>query len=126
MREKTYHLYLNEEERSRVIDIFCSLIVNKEKEKMAVERRKDSKRRVLKEGEYERPNGTYEFRWRDKTGKRRTVYGKTLEDLREKETDVLRDMLDGINPDSKNMTINDLYCRWKQVKHGLGSIPKFV
>lgn len=43
-----------------------------------------------------------------------------------KETDVLRDMLDGINPDSKNMTINDLYCRWKQVKHGLGSIPKFV
>ena len=33
---------------------------------MAVERRKDSKRRVLKEGEYERPNGTYEFRWRDK------------------------------------------------------------
>ena len=86
---------------------------------MAVERRKDSKRRVLKEGEYERPNGTYEFRWRDKTGKRRTVYGKTLEDLREKETDVLRDMLDGINPDSKNMTINDLYCRWKQVKRGL-------
>lgn len=86
---------------------------------MAVERRKDSKRRVLKEGEYERPNGTYEFRWRDKTGRRRTVYGKTLEDLREKETDVLRDMLDGINPDSKNMTINDLYCRWKQVKRGL-------
>lgn len=86
---------------------------------MAVERRKDSKRRVLKEGEYERPNGTYEFRWRDKTGKRRTVYGKTLEDLREKETDVLRDMLDGINPDSKNVTINDLYCRWKQVKRGL-------
>ena len=28
------------------------------------ERRKDSKKRVLKEGEYQRSNGTYEYRWR--------------------------------------------------------------
>lgn len=86
---------------------------------MAVERRKDTKRRVLKEGEYERPNGTYEFRWRDKTGKRRVVYSKTLEELRGKENNVLRDMLEGINPENKNMSINDLYNRWKQVKRGL-------
>ena len=33
---------------------------------MAVERRKDKKNRVLKEGEYQRSCGTYEFKWRDK------------------------------------------------------------
>lgn len=86
---------------------------------MAVKRRKDSKNRVLKEGEYERPNGSFEFRWRDKSGKRRVLYGKTLEELREKEKETLKDILDGIKPESKNMTINDLYYRWKQVKRGL-------
>ena len=29
---------------------------------MAVERRKDNKNRVLKEGEYQRSSGTYEFK----------------------------------------------------------------
>ena len=82
---------------------------------MAVKRRKDSKNRVLKEGEYERPNGSFEFRWRDKSGKRRVLYGKTLEELREKERETLKDILDGIKPESKNMTVNDLYYRWKQV-----------
>ena len=36
---------------------------------MAIERRKDNKRRVLKEGEYQRANGTFEYKWRDKRGK---------------------------------------------------------
>lgn len=33
---------------------------------MAIERRKDDKKRVLKEGEYQRANGTFEYKWRDK------------------------------------------------------------
>lgn len=37
---------------------------------MAIERRKDNKNRVLKEGEYQRSNGTFEYKWRDKRGKR--------------------------------------------------------
>ena len=49
------------------------------------ERRKDSKKRVLKEGEYQRSNGTYEYRWRSENGKRNNVYAKSLEELREKE-----------------------------------------
>ncbi|MBR2675275.1 MAG: site-specific integrase [Mogibacterium sp.] len=86
---------------------------------MAVERRKDSNNRVLKEGEYQRPNGTFEYKWRDKRGKRHSVYAKTLEELREKENDVLRDVLDGIRKEKSNLTINDLYDLWVQIKRGL-------
>lgn len=86
---------------------------------MAIERRKDNKNRVLKEGEYQRPNGSYEYKWRDKKGKRHSIYGKTLEELREMEIDVLRDTLDGIRADKNNITINDLYYRWIQLKKGL-------
>ena len=84
-----------------------------------MERRKDNKKRVLKEGEYQRANGTFEFKWRDKRGKRHSVYAKTLEELREKENDVLRDVLDGIRAEKSNLTINDLFYMWVQLKRGL-------
>ena len=86
---------------------------------MALERRTDNKHRVLKEGEYQRTNGTFEYKWRDKRGKRHSIYAKTLDELREKEIDVLRDALDGIRADKNNITINDLYYRWVQLKKGL-------
>lgn len=85
---------------------------------MAV-RRKDAKNRVLKEGEYQRSNGTYEYKWRDNRGNRHSIYAKTLDELREKENDVLRDVLNGIKVEKSNLTINDLYERWKQLKRGL-------
>lgn len=86
---------------------------------MAVERRKDNKGRVLKEGEHQRANGTYEYKWRDKRSRRHSIYAKTLEELREKEIDVLRDSLDGIRADKNHLTINDLYNLWVQLKKGL-------
>ena len=86
---------------------------------MAIERRKDNKNRVLKEGEYQRSSGTYEFKWRDKRGGRHSISAKTLEELREKELDVLRDVIDGVRPDKKNITINDLFDHWVQLKRGL-------
>lgn len=86
---------------------------------MAVERRKDNKKRVLKEGEYQRASGTYEFKWRDKRGSRHSISAKTLEELREKELDVLRDVLDGVRADKNDLTINDLYNSWIQLKRGL-------
>ena len=52
---------------------------------MAIERRKDNKNRVLKEGEYQRTCGTYEYKWRDKRGNRHSISAVTLEELREKE-----------------------------------------
>ena len=45
------------------------------------ERRKDSKKRVLKEGEYQRSNGTYEYRWRSENGKRNNVYSTNRIDV---------------------------------------------
>lgn len=85
---------------------------------MATQRRKDNKNRVLKDGEHQRPNGTYEYKWRDKKGKRHSIYAPTLEALRDKEADLLRDILDGIKVNN-DLTINDVYERWKQIKRGL-------
>lgn len=86
---------------------------------MSVKRRKDSKNRILKEGEYERSNKTYEFKWTDKIGKRHSIYAKTLEELREKEIDILKDNLNGIKVNGKNLTVNDFYKKWESLKRGL-------
>lgn len=69
------------------------------------ERRKDSKGRVLKENETQRPDGTYSYRWRTADGKRHAVYGKTLDQPREKELLVLKDKSDGIRTDSKSVKL---------------------
>lgn len=83
------------------------------------ERRKDNKGRVLKEGETQRKDGTYDYRWRTEGGKRHSVYAKTLEELREKEAALLRDKSDGIRTDAKNVTLNDIFDMWVELKKGL-------
>lgn len=82
------------------------------------QRRKDNKNRVLKEGEYQRSNGTYRYRWLDKRHREHNIYAKTLDELRAEEEKILKDTLDGINVDC-NLSLNDLYERWKNVKRGL-------
>ena len=48
--------------------------------------RKDNKGRNLKTGEYQRPDGRYEYRYKDEiTGKRNSVYAADLASLREME-----------------------------------------
>lgn len=86
---------------------------------MTIERRKDDKNRVLKEGENQRANGSYEYKWRDSTGKRHSIYAKTLNELREREKEVTKNTLDGIRVVNKNLTVNDLYNLWVQIKKGL-------
>ncbi len=83
------------------------------------QKRKDKDRIVLRIGEGQRPNGTYEYRWTDKTGKRRRVYAKTLEELREKEKEIERDKSDGIKAEARYVTVNELFDLWKQIKRGL-------
>ncbi len=83
------------------------------------EKRKDNKKRVLKEGEYQRSNGSYEFRWRTEGGKRNYVYAATLEELREKEESIRRDQSEGIRTDCSNVTVNDIYALWCKLKKGL-------
>ena len=50
-----------------------------------MERRKDNKGRVLKEGESQRKDGRYQYRYMDMFGKRKTIYAKDLRSLRELE-----------------------------------------
>lgn len=84
-----------------------------------VEKRKDKNRRVLKEGESQRKDGTYDYRWRTKDGKRHSIYAKTLDELREKEAAVLRDKSDGIRTEARNTTLNDIFDMWIELKKGL-------
>lgn len=82
-------------------------------------RRKDKQGRVLKDGESQRADGTYQYRWTDKYGKRHCVYGKTLEILRDKVEKFKRDSLDGIRRSNASMTVNDLFALWKELKRGV-------
>ena len=59
--------------------------------------RKDSKGRVLRKGESQRKNdGRYIYQYTDSTGKRRVVYSNDLLELREKEKELVRNQLDGL------------------------------
>ena len=62
-----------------------------------MERRKDSKGRVLKKGESERKDGRYQYRYIDAWKKRQTIYASDLKELREKEAQIQKDIDDGIN-----------------------------
>lgn len=61
-----------------------------EKEERMSEKRKDKKGRILRTGESQRPNLTYQFRYKDIRGKTHYVYAPTLEELREKEIAVMK------------------------------------
>lgn len=52
---------------------------------MAAAKRKDNKGRVLREGESQRANGTYMYRYTDKFQARKCIYASDLKELREKE-----------------------------------------
>ena len=50
-----------------------------------MERRKDNKGRVLKEGESQRKDGMYQYRYSDRSGKRHYIYSNDLRELRTRE-----------------------------------------
>lgn len=82
-------------------------------------KRFDSKHRLLRTGETEREDGYYIYRWTARNGKRHSVTAKTLEELREKEENIIRDKVDGIRAECKNATVNDVYDLWRNMKRGL-------
>lgn len=81
--------------------------------------RYDNKRVKLRTGESQRKNGTYAYRWTDARGNRHSVYAPTLEELRQQEEQIVVDKHDGIRADMKNMTLNQVYDLWKQLKKGI-------
>lgn len=84
-------------------------------------KRKDTKGRILRDGEIQKPDGRYEFRYYDVNGERRSFYSWRLTmidptpegkrycvSLRELERDILRDVQDGLLTQQK-ITLNS---RW--------------
>lgn len=80
--------------------------------------RKDSTGKVLKQGESQRNNGTYQYRYReDYTGNYKYLYAKTIDELREKEKSVLKTALCGYTTNS--LTLDDLWRRYHHNQYGL-------
>ncbi len=82
--------------------------------------RKDSRGYVLRTGESQRKDGRYSYSYTDLDKNRRTVYAKTLVELRAKERKIIRDKEDGLNPQlADRMTLNELYDRFIEQKYDL-------
>lgn len=85
---------------------------------------KDRNGRVLKTGENQRKNGTYDYRYTDSYGKVRCIYAKTLEDLRKKEATIQRDLADGIDYAAGEISVADLVDRYMSLKRDIGHNTK--
>ena len=89
-----------------------------------MEKRRDSKGRILKTGESQRKDGRYAYKYTDASGKPQFAYAWKLvptdrtpagkrEDisLREKEQDIQKDLNDGIDTIGKKMSVCQLYAK---------------
>lgn len=96
------------------------------------EKRRDSKNRILRNGESQRKDGRYAFKYIDSTGKQQFVYSWKLErtdklpqgkrndiSLREKEKMILKDLDDEIVPRGGEMTMVELVRKYILQKTGV-------
>lgn len=82
--------------------------------------RKDNKGRVLRKGESQRKDLRYIYQYIDPSGVRRVIYANDLLELREKEKQLIRDQLDGIDTYcSGKATLNYVFDRYISTKHNL-------
>lgn len=98
-----------------------------------MEKRKDSKGRILRTGEVQRADGKYMFRYTDRNGERHTIYSwklvetdkvpegkRSQEALRTMEKSVLRDLEDGIVVgESDQLSLNSLFKGFLEVRTDL-------
>ena len=84
------------------------------------EKRKDKKGRIFRSGEGQRPNKTYFYRYHRNGDKKWSyVYAPTLEELRQKEEVIQRDLLDGIDYADGEITVAELVDRYINLRRGL-------
>ncbi len=82
--------------------------------------RRDNKGRVLNRRESQCKDLKYRYQYTDSRGVRRSIYAKTLSDLREREKQLIRDQLDGIDSYcAGNSTLNYVFDRYIQSKTNL-------
>ena len=84
------------------------------------EKRKDNQGRVLKDGESQRSDGSYQYRYTDIKGKRRYVYAPTLAKLREKEERIQKTVFnDGLDYCAGEITVKELVEKYLRQKQGM-------
>ena len=84
------------------------------------EKCKDKKGRIFRSGEGQRPNKTYFYRYHRNGDKKWSyVYAPTLEELRQKEEVIQRDLLDGIDYAGGEITVAELVDRYINLRRGL-------
>ena len=74
---------------------------------MSVQRRKDNKGRVLKNGESQRKNGGYMYRYSNIYGARQCIYASDLKELRDKETEIRKALDCHIDYHAGKITLNE-------------------
>lgn len=82
-------------------------------------KRKDNKGRVLKTGESQRKDLIYQYRYTDCRGKRQTVYAPTLQELRQKEKEIQKQVDDGIDYEAGQITVIELLEKYISLKKGV-------
>ena len=88
------------------------------------EKRRDHRGRLLRTGESQRKDLTYQYRYLDVAGKRRTVYAKDLNSLRKQEEKIQREIDEGILYAEGNITIIELVERYTSLKQGVRHATK--
>ena len=101
------------------------------------EKRREKKNRVLRNGESQRPDGRYQFKYQDNNGNVKFVYSWRLDkndrapagkkrdlSLREKERQVEQDLLNGLVPNGSNLTVLQLVEKYVSTKTGVGHNTK--
>ena len=84
--------------------------------------RKDGKGRALRKGECYRKDGRYSYGYTDPFGQRRFIYSKNLVTLRQREDQLIRDQMDGLNVYvAGNATVNMVFERYISTKSELRS-----
>lgn len=85
------------------------------------EKRRDNRGRILRPGEGQRSNLTYFFRFHGSGDKKKWnyVYAPTLEELRKKEKSIQRDLLDGIDYSTGEITVAELVDRYINLRRSL-------
>lgn len=88
------------------------------------EKRRDNKGRILKTGESQRKDLTYQYRYVDLAGKRVSVYAPTLNDLRAKEKDIQAQLEKGLVVTKGNMSLVALVEEYLSMKQNLRETSK--
>lgn len=82
--------------------------------------RKDNRGRALRKGESQRKDLKYVYTYTDPFHKRKFVYANTLQELREKEADLIKNQLDGLDIYvAGEATLNYVFDRYMSTKYDL-------